>query len=157
MVVLGCSTFQYEVGGNEHIPSVFPLFLVTYLEVPNLLDTSESLLLVLVLISPGVHYCYLSLAAAGSLARQKYPSSSYPTGHFLQWQKSWPHNIIFLLVYCCYHAIHILPLFVILHVDIGSHLPKNCVDPLHPHINSMAPFLCHCLGHQKFLSQTSRS
>ena len=56
-LVLGCSIFQYSVGGNEPIPSLFSLFLVNYLEKLNVLDTLKPLLLVLVLIYTEFQYC----------------------------------------------------------------------------------------------------
>ena len=124
---------------------------------PNLLDTLEPLLLVLVLISPEFQYLYLSLAAAGSLDKQQYISYSYPTGHLLQWKHDHPKGLLFLILFCCYSALCLIHIFFLLHVDPEPHLPQNIVYPLHPHRNSMAPFICNYRSHQIFLPQTSES
>ena len=63
----------------------FSLFLVTYLEVPNLLDNLEPLILVLVLITLEVQVFSFSLADSIYLARQQAPPSSYWTWQFIQW------------------------------------------------------------------------
>ena len=86
------------MGGNAPSPSIFLFFLATYLEVPNIIYNLEPLLPVLIFISPEVQSCSLLLDAAGYLSHQQDPSSSYPTGIFLQWQHAWTQELIILMV-----------------------------------------------------------
>ena len=61
---------------------------------------------------------------------------------------------LLVLLYWWYHEIHIIYLFVTLHVDIGPNIIQNIVDPLHTHRNSTSPFIHNCCIDQKKLSQT---
>ena len=67
------------------------------------------------------------------------------------------HFSLLLLVSWWYNTLHILPLFVLINVDLGPHILQNLVDPLHPHRNFTAPFICHCRIHKQISSQTSGS
>ena len=61
---------------------------------------------------------------------------------------------LLLLLYWWYHELHIIYLFVTLHVDIGPNMIQNIVDPLHTYRNSTSPFIHNCCIDQKKLSQT---
>ena len=63
--------------------------------------------------------------------------------------------VLILLVSLCYNVPHNIRFFVLMHVDLGTHLLQNIVDPLHQNRNYIDPFIRHCCSHQLISSQTS--
>ena len=135
---------------------------MTYLELPNIMYTLEPLLLVLVLIHPEVQSCLLSISVYGYLSQKKARYYSYQTEKFIQWQHACIQDMsclscnppLLLLLYWWYHDLHIIYIFVPLHVYIGPNIIQNIVEPFHPHRNSTSPFIHNSGIDQKKLSQT---